>query len=425
MSVCPSVRRSFSDERGTGTFHSLGVLPKRTRDISARKSPVFHIAHDDDDDHSSSLDEHSPQAVSIPPAHAHVHFPRSGSSSPPSPTSCPSSPRPQLSRGASAPILLSNGKPLKSSLKSSSSSPAVLIPPPAQNMHIRSCSEPSPKNVHFPEKDYALATVRVFSCSARPAALSNPSNGNGDETETEGEDTLPTRFPFPHLPPVVNYEIDPTKSSPVPSKSSPPANLLLESLNLSSSSFSSPSTATKPLLTGSILVRNLAFEKHVAARFTLDDWQTVSEVGAHYVASLSVLPSQILSSLPFSALGDPSPQRGRGWDRFTFTIHLEDYAHSLSTRTLWLSTRYRIISTYPEPGSSQCGPGGEWWDNNDGSNYCVGFRPAVAAPTSPRSRPRRETVSGTVVFLFMSSKRRYLSCQYQHRFLHRAPNPNP
>ncbi|KAI9569385.1 carbohydrate-binding module family 21 protein [Boletus coccyginus] len=399
MSVCPQVRRSFSDERGPGTFHSLGVLPKRTRDISTRKSPVFHIPHDDDDDHSSSLDEHPPQALSISiPSHT-IRFPSSGASSPspgcPSSTSTsrPSSPFSQLSRGASAPILLSSGKPLKSSLKSSSSSPAMLIPPHAQHMHLRARSEPStPKNVHFPEKDNALATVRVFKRSARPAALSNPANGNGDETETEGEDTPPARFPFPRISPVLNYEIDPTKSSPVPSKSSP-LNLFLESLNLS---LSPPGATMKPILTGFILVRNLAFEKHVAIRFTLDDWQTVSEVGAHYVDSLSHPPSQVLSSRSPCTQEDTTPQSGRGWDRFTFTIRLEDYAHSLSTRTLWLVARYHTNSIFPAPGSSQYGPGGEWWDNNDGGNYRVGFRPAVTASTSPRNRPRREAASAPI-----------------------------
>ncbi|KAI9569391.1 carbohydrate-binding module family 21 protein [Boletus coccyginus] len=385
MSVCPQVRRSFSDERGPGTFHSLGVLPKRTHDTSTRKSSVFHIAHDDDDDHSSSLDEHSPHP------HHTIRFPSSGTASPSTPR--PSSPDPQLSRGASSPILLSNGKPLKSSLKSSASSPAMSIPLPAQNMHLCAGSEPStPKCVHFPEKDDGLATVRLFKYSAHPAELSNPANGNGDETETEGEDDPLARFPFPHMSPVFNYEIDPTKSSSVPSKSSP-LNLFLESLNLS---LFSPGATTKPILTGFVLVRNLAFEKDVAIRFTLDDWETVSEVGAHYVDSLSHLPSQVLSS-PFPSTSEnTSPQSGRGWDRFTFTIRLEDYAHSLSTRTLWLAARYRTNSTYPDLISSQNGPGGEWWDNNDGNNYRVGFRRAVTASTSPRSRHRRETVSAPV-----------------------------
>ncbi|KAF8549785.1 hypothetical protein OG21DRAFT_544834 [Imleria badia] len=203
-----------------------------------------------------------------------------------------------------------------------------------------------------------------------------------DETETEGEDTPPTCFPFPPLSSVFNHEINPTKSSLVPSKSSPPANLLLESLNPSTSSFSSTSLTTKLSLTGTILTRNLAFEKHVAIRFTLDDWRTTSEVGAHYVNPPSLLPSQVLSSSSPSTPADTSSCRGRGWDRFIFTICLEDYAHSLSTRTLWLAARYRIDSTYPEPGSSQYGPGGEWWDNHGGGNYRLGFRPAVVALTS-------------------------------------------
>lgn len=280
-------------------------------------------------------------------------------------------------------------------------------------MHLRARSEPSSpvaihKNVHFPEKDYGLTTVRIFNRSARPAALSNSANGNGDETETEGDETPPPHFPFPSLPPVFNYESDPTKSSPVPTELSPPANLLLESLNLSSSS-PSPTPAAKPLLTGSILVRNLAFEKQVAVRFTLDDWQTVSEVGAHYLESLTLLPSQIRPSPSVPTSRDSGAQKGRGWDRFTFTIRLEDYAHSLSTRTLWLAARYHTSSTYPEPSSSaQCGPGGEWWDNNGGRNYRVGFRPALFPPTSPRSRPRRQTVSGTVISPFVSLNKQYL-----------------
>ncbi|KAG8219287.1 carbohydrate-binding module family 21 protein [Butyriboletus roseoflavus] len=382
MSLSPRVRRTFSEERGTGTFHTLGILPKR------KPSPVFHLAHDDDDDdHSSSRDEPSPS----------VPFPRSAS--PPScnspPSSSDTSPHPHLRRDASAPILLSNGKPLKSSLKTSSSSPAILTPPQAQHMHLRARSEPStpaatPKTVHFPEKGYALATVRIYNRSARPAALSSPADPNGDETETEGEDTLPTRFPFPPLSPAFNYEIDPTKSSPVPSEFSLSQNLLIDSLNLSPSS---QDPVAKPLLTGSILVRNLAFEKHVAVRFTLDDWQTVSEVGAHYVGSLSLLPSHILLSIPVSTSGDPSPHTERGWDRFTFTIRLEDYAPSLTTRTLWLAAHYRIDSTYPEPGSAKYGPGGEWWDNNGGRNYRIRFRPVLA---SPQTRPRRETISAPI-----------------------------
>ncbi|KAG6380636.1 putative phosphatase regulatory subunit-domain-containing protein [Boletus reticuloceps] len=362
MPTRPLLRRTLSDESIPGTFHSLGVLPKRTRDSSPS---------------TSSFNELAP---------------------------CPTLPqRPQLSRCASPPIL-SNGKLLKSSLKSSTS------PPQARRTHHRSCSEPpTTKRVHFPEKDDALATIRVYDRS-HPAALSNLANDNDDLTETEGEVAPSARFPFPSLSSVLDYEIDPTKSFPVPSNPSPSADLLLESLNLSSSP--STSTTTKPVLTGSILVCNLAFEKHVAVRFTLDDWETVSEVGAHYVESLSLPPSQILPPQSPPIMSDTIHQRGRGWDRFAFTIHLEGDTRSWSTRTLWLAARYRIGSTYPEPGSSQYGLGGEWWDNNGGRNYRIGFRPAITAPRSLGSIPHPETVSGTVISPFLLFERRYLLREY-------------
>ncbi|KAF8435716.1 peptidase A4 family-domain-containing protein [Boletus edulis BED1] len=70
------------------------------------------------------------------------------------------------------------------------------------------------KRVHFPEKDDDLATIRVYDRSAHPAALSNLANDNGDLTETEGEVAPSARFPFPSLSSVLDYEIDPTKSSP-------------------------------------------------------------------------------------------------------------------------------------------------------------------------------------------------------------------
>src|SRR6202022_2339578 len=74
--------------------------------------------------------------------------------------------RPPLARGSSHPILLSNGKPLKSSLKSRSPS-ASSIPDDVRSMHLRVRSAPtSPflsKNVHFPEKkEDGLESVRVF-----------------------------------------------------------------------------------------------------------------------------------------------------------------------------------------------------------------------------------------------------------------------
>lgn len=51
----------------------------------------------------------------------------------------------------------------------------------------------------------------------------------------------------------------------------------------------------------------------------------------------------------------------------SFTIRLEDYEHKLADRTLYLVARYAPAN------------GGEWWDNNDGQNFRVGFRRAPAS----------------------------------------------
>lgn len=171
-----------------GAFTSLGALPKRT----PNKRPTFHIVEDDG---SSSHDISPPPAVPFPPL-----------SSPP------------LTRSPTGVL-----KPLKSSLKSSNSSPN--IPFPAQSLvpsimfpdlhpkqHQRASSAPCsplfltpspsstssssnsspslpnhvPKNVHFPsQEEGGLATIRVFNRSARPASLSRL--GEDTETETEGE----------------------------------------------------------------------------------------------------------------------------------------------------------------------------------------------------------------------------------------------
>jgi len=55
------------------------------------------------------------------------------------------------------------------------------------------------------------------------------------------------------------------------------------------------------------------------------------------------------------------------WDRFSFDISLEDHAYKLHERVLWFVGRYTATGD----------GGGEWWDNNSGSNYRVGFKVAA------------------------------------------------
>ncbi|CDO74423.1 Carbohydrate-Binding Module Family 21 protein [Trametes cinnabarina] len=331
-----------------------------------------------------------PSRIDIPPLEppTSVPFPTS------SPLSPPDGPSPffpnhsskqtsktsssSLPRTPSTPVILSNGKPLKSSLKSSASTPNI---PDFHVKHMRAQSAPSTpsiiKNVHFADKDSGLETVRVYNRSGKPASLSKPP---GEETETETE--AESSFPFPLLPssPVspntattLIYEIDPSaeRTHPIPKPNpSPYANVFLETLAL-------PRTRP-PTLRGTVLVRNLSFEKTVAVRFTLDDWQTTSEVLCKHVVSLPGLPppfprartmGDIAATLANGqAAEDEKESSGPTWDRFSFTIRLEDYEAKLADRTLYLVVRY----------NPACG--GEWWDNNDGKNYRVGFRRAPASP---------------------------------------------
>ncbi|KAG1859793.1 putative phosphatase regulatory subunit-domain-containing protein [Suillus subluteus] len=401
-----STTPTFSNERGQGTFVSLGSLPRRKFQSptfsQGRKLAAFHIhGADDPDDRLSDSPDEQTTIHAIPP----VKNSQGVFKSPPavpfpcrSPSPPPSSPRPQPCRASS--IILPNGKLLKSSLKSSTSTLSITTPPLepqriSNHLHLRSRSEPStptahaPKNVHFPDTDIGLASIRIFSRSARPAAVSTPD----DETETEGEDQPSTGFPFPKFSSTIsNFEMDTAISSVVPTTTHPPhANILIESLTFSQAS----SKGVNPYLSGTLLVRNLAYEKHVAVRFTLDEWQTVSEVRAQHVVSVPSLPPVFsLSSSSKTTVGDLvalGPDK-RGWDRFSFLIRLEDYAHSLGSRVLWLAARYRVHSTYLSS-KEVSGPGGEWWDNNNGGNYRVAFRPAQ--PTS--SRTRRETTPEPII----------------------------
>ncbi|KAL1413192.1 hypothetical protein Q8F55_000943 [Vanrija albida] len=97
-------------------------------------------------------------------------------------------------------------------------------------------------------------------------------------------------------------------------------------------------------LRGTVIARNVAFQKFIAVRFTLDHWQTVSEVaGTHIV------------HIPSGTTGD------EGWDRFGFTVRLDDFKRKIEERSLELCVRYNC-------------DGHEWWDSNTGSNYRFTFK---------------------------------------------------
>ncbi|QSL65680.1 hypothetical protein MERGE_002993 [Pneumocystis wakefieldiae] len=119
-------------------------------------------------------------------------------------------------------------------------------------------------------------------------------------------------------------------------------NVQLETVYLSSD---------KRHLLGRVAVKNLSFEKIVGIRFTMDFWQTISEVNAEYTDD--ILTKQYKDNL----------------DRFVFNIKLHELMN-IENKTLYLCVRYRI-------------PGEEFWDNNSGMNYKIGFKRKSKMHTRP------------------------------------------
>ncbi|KAH9971458.1 putative phosphatase regulatory subunit-domain-containing protein [Russula compacta] len=148
----------------------------------------------------------------------------------------------------------------------------------------------------------------------------DPHSDTESETESEFEDASFTQ-PVAAVPVPVPLEV---------------TNLSLESLSLL--------RARPPLLRGIVHVRNIAYEKHVAVRFTFDRWVTTSEAQRGYVG-------------PTVASSDANST----WDQFVFNISLEFCVPrpGALSRTLLLAVQLVV------PGV------GEWWDNNGGNDFCV------------------------------------------------------
>ncbi|KAF9528179.1 hypothetical protein CPB83DRAFT_894656 [Crepidotus variabilis] len=560
-------------------------------DVRPRLTIKTHNIHDDDDDQHahlnlpplrlktkpiSSFDNMATRSRSSPPppqimVHAShtqspVPFPRSSPLPSPQPVSGtsflpfphgkrspttsesryqglsqPASPRPirpSVSRTSSHPIILSTGKPLKSSLKSSSSSPNIPFPPqslvpsimfpqlhqPQPSHHQRARSAPSTphlgsiadpmesavpsmssgtsesdpssspplspspspspppsKNVHFPsQEEGGLTTVKLFNRTAKPASLLRI--GDETETETEGENSsAPTGFgwgaagrwggyaavagrgsasPFPKVSvpsPMgtnkvvlgdvkeeaketnaeeIRFEIDMNNSSPIPARGAERAegNVYFESLGFVCEA--GTDKPAKPLtLTGTLLVRNVTFQKTVAVRFTLDDWHTTNDVVAKHEKSLTSLPERfLLASLPLADNAGSEAEKRREvvcrpfgfeddvtqrpdqlssdpmWDRFRFEVSLANYESTLESRTMFFVGRY--TAGMPLPPSAMhdrvdgtvTPPPEEWWDNNCGSNYRISFSKRVVVDRrkeEEEERKKREAAAAPSVLPMM------------------------
>jgi len=272
-------------------------------------------------------------------------------------------------------MVISNGRPLKPSLKSASSSSIVYDMRSLTSPHARARSIPSTpayglKKVHFKGTDDSLKSVRLFRRSGKPISVSKPTLDTDTDTDTDSDsdrtdtdtdsypykigdpDTYP--FPFTTKSESASFSEIAECSLVPPPNPSPYANVHFESVKLP--------PANSQALRGTILVRNIAFEKHVRVRFTLDEWATVSEVTARYSGPVTAMET-LAGASHGKTVGDlVGPSAASGWDRFSFAIRLEDYELSLWRRTLFLAICYVAPDV------------GEFWDNNSNQNYRITFR---------------------------------------------------
>ena len=153
-------------------------------------------------------------------------------------------------------------------------------------------------------------------------------------------------------------------------------------------------------------MRNISYHKLVAVRYTLDGWHTTNEVLAQHEKSLAALPERFfLAALPMvkeavyggSSTGTKDRRevvcRPRGfedivegvpaWDRFRFKIPLKMYQPTIDQRAMW------FVGRYSTPSASLNGSNvlqeQEWWDNNFGANYRIGFAKRVIKARGDRT----------------------------------------
>ena len=216
------------------------------------------------------------------------------------------------------------------------------------------------KAVHF---DSNLEHVRHFLQVDRPLAVSagsSPVEAYESDVEFPFNNNQPEP-PFQWEIRLTNFPEDSPKRKSMPVR--------VERVFLSSDN---------KILIGSVAVANLAFHKLVVARFTLDYWKTTSEVVAEYSNDIR------------------RKQADDGYDRFNFSIKLEDQAN-LENKTMFFCVRYNVN-------------GQEFWDsNNNNINFQIDFakkplpqngKQGMSGNASrplnslPRSRPSPPTSAG-------------------------------
>lgn len=203
---------------------------------------------------------------------------------------------------------------------------------------------PGDKQVHF-GGDKDLVNVRYFNEKERPTAIS-ASNSPKFLQKSDSHDDY---FSYKGLDWQVGSDDDNLSSDDDAEK----CNWDLELLNFKAASYEEAIKSGKAVflercfistdkkyLVGQISAKNLAFEKLVVARYTLNNWRTVIESEAHYVADI------------------PRMLRKANYDRFIFKLPLDTFFR----RTLADDQKVSLCIKYSTNGL-------EFWDNNNHQNF--------------------------------------------------------
>lgn len=199
-----------------------------------------------------------------------------------------------------------------------------------------------PKYVHF---DTQLEHVKHFLAQQRPAAVSR----SGSPVATDTEDEAPNAYPFPAMASAQGGQVK-LRLPNFPTRVNHESEAYVETIEMGKDG---------KTLRGVVRVKNVAFEKWVAVRYTLDHWATVSEVSAEHQESM-----------------------GPNSDRFGFTIKLQDLLARIEEKTMFIAVRYTA-------------GGREIWDNNGGQNYKVEFYKATAPAAPAVANPRLKGVGAS------------------------------
>ena len=234
-----------------------------------------------------------------------------------------------------------SGQLVKSSLKSSKSATrntlsVVTVPQSSKSEP----TTPTHKAVHF---DAQLEHVKLFLAEQKPLAVSRDGSPTDD---TSGTDSDFPKFIYEEGQDRRSREKLHMQLSNMPSTVNPNSDVALESLSLTSDGMS---------ILGRVRVRNIAFSKWVAVRFTFDSWQTTSEVTGRYVESIN-----------------------REFDKFSFTIRLYDLLARIEDKTFVMAIRYSVA-------------GRDIWDSNNGQNYMATFTKSKAEAADSPTLSDQET----------------------------------